>query len=217
MRHRAKVIFTVQQVSPVCRTVGRFVVHAHKGVNKVRFTGRVRGRKLVPGTYFLEGRTASGRPVQGLTLVVVEGSAPSRGELETLRSANVCPATNAFPRTSPFLSSPFFTGTFGTGGSAVPHSVTGSVTPDSQASGLGAGSSSTGRILVSAVERTARAIQPLLVALLAVAILLLGLASLPQAAVPEARFNYVLTRHRTELAAFGAAALVAVVIAFLIA
>jgi hypothetical protein len=70
---------------------------------------------------------------------------------------------------------------------------------------------------MSAVERTARAIQPLLVALLAVAILLLGLASLPQAAVPEARFNYVLTRHRTELAAFGAAALVAVVIAFLIA
>jgi hypothetical protein len=56
-----------------------------------------------------------------------------------------------------------------------------------------------------------------LVALLAIAILLLGLASLPQAAIPEARLNCVLARHRTELAALGAAALVAVVISFLIA
>jgi hypothetical protein len=47
--------------------------------------------------------------------------------------------------------------------------------------------------------------------------LLLGLASLPQAAISEARFSYVLARHRAELAALGAGAFAAVVIAFLIA
>jgi hypothetical protein len=211
------VIFTVRQVSPACRTVGRFVVHARKGVNRVRFTGRVGGRKLVPGTYFLEARTASGRVVQRVTLVVVNGLAPSSGELQALRRANVCPATNTFRTTSPFTTSPFFTGTFGSGAPAGDDGVSRSATPDNQSSGLGAGSSSTGRILASAVERTARAIQPVLVALLAVAIMLLGLASLPQAAIPEARVSYALARHRAELAAFGAAALAAVVIAFLIA
>jgi hypothetical protein len=218
MRHRAKVIFTVQELSPVCRTVGRFVVQARKGRNKVHFTGRVRGRKLAPGTYFLEARTASGRLVRGVTLVVVTGSAPSRGELRALRTANVCAATTSSASTSPFVTSPFFTGTFGVGSTGA-HSVSGPAAPNAntQSSGLGAGSSSTGRILASAVERTARAIQPVLVALLAISILLLGLASLPQAAIAEARLNYVLARHRTELAAFGAAALVAVVIAFLIA
>jgi hypothetical protein len=218
MRHRAKVIFTVQELSPVCRTVGRFVAQARKGRNKVHFTGRVRGRKLAPGTYFLEARTASGRLVRGVTLVVVEGSAPSRGELRALRTANVCAATSTFASTNPFVTSPFFTGTFGVGSTGTQSvSVPAAPNADTQSSGLGAGSSSTGRILASAVKRTARAIQPVLVALLAISILLLGLASLPQAAIPEARLNYVLARHRTELAAFGAAALVAVVIAFLIA
>jgi hypothetical protein len=217
MRHRGRVIFTVQQVSPACRTVGRFVVHARKGVNRVRFTGRVGRRSLVPGTYVLEARTASGRVVQRVTLVVVNGLAPSRGELEALRTANVCPATTGFDTTSPFTTGPFFTGAFGSGGPAGPDGASRSATPDTQSSGLGAGSSSTGRVLASAVERTARAIQPVLVALLGVAILLLGLASLPQAAISEARFSYVLARHRAELAALGAGAFAAVVIAFLIA
>jgi hypothetical protein len=208
------VIFTVQQVSPVCRTVGRFAVNAHRGVNRVRFTGRVGRRKLVPGTYYLEARTASGQVVQRVTVVVVNGSAPSRRRLETLQAANVCPAT-PLPQASPFTTNPLFTGgASDIGASAAPDNASRSLTPDTQSSGLGAGSSSTG--LASAVESTARAIRPALVALLAVAILLLGLASLPQAAFPDARVNYALARHRPQLMALGAAALVAVVISFLI-
>ena len=107
---------------------------------------------------------------------------------------------HGFDTTSPFTTGPFFTGAFGSGGPAGPDGTIRSATPETQSSGLGAGSSSTGRILASAVERTARAIQPVLVALLGVAILLLGLASLPQAAISEARFSYVLARHRAELA-----------------
>jgi hypothetical protein len=211
------VIFTVQQVSPVCRTVGRFAVNARKGVNRVRFTGRVGKRKLVPGTYYLEARTTSGQVVQRVTVVVVNGSAPSRRRLEALQAANVCPATSAFAQGNPFTTSPFFTGgAFEMGASAAPDKASRSLTPDTQSSGLGAGSSSTGTVLASAVENTARAIRPALVALLALAILLLGLASLPQAAFPDARFNYALARHRPQLAALGAAAFVAVVISFLI-
>jgi hypothetical protein len=64
-------------------------------------------------------------------------------------------------------------------------------------------------VLASAVEKTARAIQPLLIALLAASILLLGLASLPPGAVSEPRVHYALASHRVEIAALGAAALVA--------
>jgi hypothetical protein len=71
-------------------------------------------------------------------------------------------------------------------------------------------------VLASSVEKTARAIRPLLVALLALAILLLGVASLPREAVPELRMHYLLMRHRVELAGLGAAALVAVALAFLL-
>jgi hypothetical protein len=218
LRHRAKVIFTVQQVSPVCRTVGHFAVRARKGVNNVRFPGRVGGRKLVPGTYYLEARTALGEVVQRVTLVVVRASDPSPRKLEALRTANVCPATTVFTPTNPFSTSPFFTGgAFSIGGSAAPDRVSRSLTPVTQSSGLGAGSSSTGTVLASAVDRTARAIRPALVGLLAVAIVLLALASLPRAAFDDARLNYVLARHRGELAALGTATFVAVVLALLIA
>jgi uncharacterized membrane protein YciS (DUF1049 family) len=66
------------------------------------------------------------------------------------------------------------------------------------------------------VQRTVKALQPLLVALLAVAILLLGLGSLPRRALAEPRFNYLLAEHRTEIVALGATALVAVAVAFLL-
>ena len=209
----------MQQVSPVCRTVGHFAVQARKGVNRVRFNGRVGGKNLVPGTYYLEARTAVGQVVQRVIVVVVNGAGPpSRNKLEALRTANVCPTTSASTSANPFATSPFFTGgAFSIGATAAPDNVSRTVTPDPQSSGLGAGSSSTGRVLASAVESTVRAIRPALVALLVAAILLLAVASLPQATFSDPRLNHVLARHRTELVAFGAAAFVAVVIAFLMA
>lgn len=72
-------------------------------------------------------------------------------------------------------------------------------------------------MLGSTIQKTARAIRPVLVALLALAIVMLALASLPGFAVPEPRVNEVLARHRLEIAGLGAAALVAVALAFLLA
>jgi hypothetical protein len=73
-----------------------------------------------------------------------------------------------------------------------------------------------GGVLGSSVEETARAIRPLLVGLLAVAILLLGIASLPRVATPDSRAAFLLASHRGEIAGLGTAALVAVVIAYVL-
>ena len=70
-------------------------------------------------------------------------------------------------------------------------------------------------VLASTAEQAARAAKPLLVALLAVAILFLGLASAPGAAVVGPRLNDVLARHRLELVGLGVVALGGAAIALL--
>jgi hypothetical protein len=91
------------------------------------------------------------------------------------------------------------------------------LTPEhASAIGTPTGSNSRSGVLASTAEQAARAIRPVLVALLAASILLLGLASLPKPVVPGPRLNYVLAQHRVELVGLGAVALVGVVIAFIL-
>lgn len=194
LQQAGPVVFTVNEVSPACVGIGHFKVAGHAGLNRVRFAGVVHGRQLGPGTYRISIRTASRAVVRRVTLVIVAGSAPSRAELRSLRAANTCPGTTAPGSSSttpvmPNLPSP--PAQVAAAGFA-PH------VPDVHSG-----------VLASDVEKTAQAIQPLLIALLAASILLLGLASLPPGAVSEPRMHYALARHRVEIAALGAAALVA--------
>jgi hypothetical protein len=218
--HSSRVVVIVNQLAPACVGIGRFSVAAHAGVNHVRFAGRVHGRQLVPGTYRISVRTASGHVIRRITLVVVGGSAPSRGELRALRAANACHGGNA-PS-----SSAYSTGSGGGSTSATPPAGATAAMPAqplprpaTKPAGAGIGVPTpdiNSGVLASSVEKTAQAIRPLLVALLALSILLLGVASLPRVAVPEPRVHDLLARHRVEIAGLGAAALVAVAIAFLV-
>lgn len=207
-------VFTVNQVAPACIGIGHFTVKAHAGVNRVRFAGRVGGRPLEAGTYRIAARTPSGSVVRRLTLVVVT-TAPNVVQLRSLRTANVCAATTA-------LSGPLSVGAAGVAGDVRnPAGDRKAVTSRSgdvpQASGIPVGPPDVhSGVLGSAVEEAGQAIQPLFVALLAASMLLLGMASLPREAVPGPRFHDALVRHRLQLAALGAAALIAVALAFLL-
>jgi hypothetical protein len=202
------VIFTVTQVAPSCRLIGRFAVSGHAGVNRVRFAGRVGRKVLEAGTYRITARTRRGQAVQRVTIVVVNGQAPSLSQIAAARTQNVCRATGSFASGD--------SGILGfTSGAASLPAFGGPSQESHSASGATKGTPHSG-VLASTVEKTARALQPALIALLAAAILLLGLASLPRVAFAEPRFNDVLARHRGEIAGLGAVALVAVVIAFLV-
>jgi hypothetical protein len=209
----AVVIFTINQLSPACRGEGKFAVKGHAGLNRVRFAGRIHGRPLGPGTYRISARTRSGRVVQRTILVIVSGSAPSPAELAAARASNVCASASRIAA-----------GTAGTTGasSALPAGAVAAIAerssaPQQQASAtLATGANVHSGVLASAVERTARTVRPFLVALLALAIVLLSVASLPQAALPEPRMNELLARHRAEIAGLGAVAFVATVLAFLL-
>ena len=204
-------MFTVNQVSPACVGVGHFNVAGHAGLNRVRFAGVVNGRRLAPGTYRIAIRTASGRTVRRVTLVVVRGSAPSLDELHALRAQNACSGASSASSTTTSSSSSSASAAKPFGPQKLPQ-------PKTSAEGLAPrhGPHLHSGVLASSVEETARALQPALIALLAMAILLLGAASLPREAVPGPRAHDALARHRVELAGLGAAALVAVAVAFLL-
>jgi hypothetical protein len=160
-----RVVLTVTQVSPACVGIGHLSVRGHAGLNRLRFAGRVHGRRLPPGTYRTSIHTASGRVVRSLTLVVVDGSAPGRQELATLRAANTCPVEalaggTTFGTATPLAASQASQGSLSNpqqGWISTPHE------PNLHEGVLG-----------STVDKTARAIRPLLVALLAMSIVLLG-------------------------------------------
>jgi hypothetical protein len=201
------VVFTVRQVSPVCRVAERFTVKGHAGRNRVRVPAGAKPGQLGPGTYSIFARTRSGELIRRVTIVVVGGErVPSRHELAAALTSNVCAAATSFAAADISTGAP---------NQPVQRALSPGTTRLASGSDNGT-SSNSGAVLGSAVEKAAQTIRPLLVALLALSILLLAVASLPLMAVPEARTGDLLARHRTEIAGLGAAAFVAVLITFLL-
>ena len=180
-------------------------MQGHAGLNRVRFPGRAKHLQLGAGTYRISVRSPAGRLLRRVTIVVVEGGTPSSSELSSARAANVCTSANSLASA-------------GTAAGSTGASITSLSVGHPSASGAPAQGTSThsGAVLGTSAAKVARAIQPLLVALLSLAIVLLGLASLPRMAVPESRTSDLLARHRLEIAGLGAAAFAFVVIGFLL-
>jgi hypothetical protein len=197
--HSQRVFFVVQQVAPTCRTVDRFVVRGHAGRNRIRFPARPRRFRLVPGTYRISVQTRGGLLVQRVTIVVVDHGRPSRDEIAAARAANVCPAADN-------------TAASGTASGA---SNTSSLAGSSPSSSHDEAKSHPGAVLGASLARAARAIEPLLVGLLGLAIALLGIAALPRVATNGSAANDFLVRYRIAIAGLGATALTAAVIVLL--
>src|SRR4051794_33413986 len=185
----ARVVLVVKQVSPRCRIAGHFSVQGHAGLNRVRFPGRAKDLQLGAGTYRISARTRAGRLLRRVTIVVVEGGAPTSTELSSARAANVCTSVSSLASAGAAAGPTGASNTslFVGHASASGAPAQGTNTHSGAATGV-----ATGRVLGSTVAKAARAIQPLIVALLALAILLLGLASLPGMALPESRTSDLL-------------------------
>jgi len=201
------VTFTVLQVSPVCGVAGTFSVQGHRGLNRVRFNGRLRGRQLAPGTYRITAHSTGGVPVFHVTLVVVSAGVPSPSQLRVARRANVCGATLAASATRTSH-----------GFAAVSRSLPrrSSIVRHQNPSGTGPhGHRSAAPFSPARVSQNAA--NPFVIAAFGIAVLRLGLAALPQRAVPDPRLTDILARHRIEVALAGAAALAAALLALALA
>ena len=190
--------FSVRQVAPVCRTVGSFTVRARAGLNRLRFTGRVRGHRLRTGTYQIRARR--GKATIFRKILVVGHSSPA---------ANTCAGG----------SNAAFAGVAGGGASAGPG---GSAAAGKHASGREHGGSTPAPGKASGVlGAQASKILPgssktqfgLLIAL-ATAIFLLGLGALPRDVIPHPAAAAFVARHRTMVASTGFAVLAAFLTAY---
>jgi hypothetical protein len=95
LTRRALLRVTIVRVYPSCERVGSFRVRARRGVNRVRFNGRFRGRPLPEGTYrLLVQARGQERAAVSVTIVVTRGEA-SLAVLRRARSANSCSLAEA--------------------------------------------------------------------------------------------------------------------------
>jgi hypothetical protein len=90
LTRRAVVRFTIVRVHPSCKRIGSFTVRAGRGLNRVRFNGRYRGRPLAAGTYrLLVHARGQARAAAVVTIVVARGRVTS-ARLRRARNANSC-------------------------------------------------------------------------------------------------------------------------------
>ena len=194
------------QVSPNCRVEGRFVVGGHAGFNRVPFTGRLRGRALPAGTYRITARTRGGGTVLRATLVIVESGPPSPTELENARHADVCGAQAALASSR----------VSGNAAAAAPEqsgrASGGGQSGDREPGGV-AGASHTRAFPFSPAAVARNVANPFVIVALGLAVLLLGIAAVPERAIPDPQLTHVLVRHRAEVALAGAALLAAAIVA----
>jgi hypothetical protein len=194
----------IKQVSPLCKIADRFAVYGHAGLNRIRFPRPASRPQLEPGTYRITARTRAGRVVRRITIVVVDRSTPTREQIAAARASNVCSAGRLATAAS------------GSTGASNTSSLSSSQQRSFTPAQLPGQNTHSGAVLAASAERAARAIRPVIVALLAIAIVLLAIASLPPVAHSDSRANEVIAGHRVEIAGLGAAAFVAVLIALLL-
>jgi hypothetical protein len=203
LRRASLVELVVVEVAPACRRIGRVRMAGHQGVNRVRIQRRVGRHTLGPGTYRIQARTLpGGRTLARAELVVVRR--PARDEIASARGANTCAAAHG-------SSSGAVPPTLGTARAAAGpggHEPARAAQSKREERGvLGA------RFTRQAVEAV-RSIPPWLYAIVGLAIVLLGVASLPLSAVPTRRGAAALAENRAVIALGGAGILVAAMVAF---
>jgi uncharacterized membrane protein YgcG len=211
------VVFELVRVAPDCAVAGRFRISGRRGVNRVPFRGRVRGRALPPGTYRIRAYVR-GRAV-AQTRIVIFDRRPLPGEVAAARSSNACAREDSRGVTSSAGSA-----ADKSGGSASGNGASDVLRIEPRTERAGAGSHDRGRlaagVLGARFERATAAVKdvhPLLFLLLGFAIALLTLATVPLRYVPNARVAALLAYRRSALALTGAMMLTWVMVFYALA
>ena len=102
LKRAGKVLLVVRSAAGACEVLGRKRVAGVKGMNRVRFTGRVHGRPLAPGRYMIDVVVVRGRSHKRVGRVAVEIVRPGRHLTKAQRVAPVGVACTA-PGSSPSL------------------------------------------------------------------------------------------------------------------
>ena len=179
----------MRELAPVCRALGTYRLKARKGRNVLHLPARVKK----PGSYEFVGR-AHGRKVFSMDARVARG----RRVLLDATTTSVCPvpvASVVYTRPTPQLH--------------VKSASALSTLPKAIGSSPRGGSP---LLRAVSLQDAPASVRPLLFALLALAILLLGTAAAPQQVLPASRGAALIATRRAYLAAGGISLLVVVAV-----
>jgi hypothetical protein len=212
----------VRQEAPVCRVWETLTRRGERGLNRVRFVGRIDGKRLPPGRYRIRAeaiRDGKHNPLGAVTVVIAPRSQEivrARAERSTCESRisgvtdQEVAAANALLRTGTDTADDDLEVAAETtkerlrvaAGDDAPRdpddaSVAGSIpNPFREASGW---------------------LQPFVIGMLALAVILLQLVALPARMIPSTGAALFVSQHRPEFLAAGAAMIVVVGVAVLLA
>jgi hypothetical protein len=189
------VVFRVEELSPHCRYVGKFLVRGRSGRNVVRFRGRLRGRALPPGTYRVTAWVRGHRARQIKTTIVVFARPAGRAEIASARLRDTCEGATE----STGVGGPM-------GGVAGARASLGTTKGRRTHGPLGAA--------LGTLRAAADAVPLVFFAFAALAMLLLGVASMPQP-LGTSRAGALLVHHRGTIALAGAGVLITGLVAFI--
>jgi hypothetical protein len=174
----------------------------------VRFKGKLHDRQLAPGTYRIDARTLGGVGVLHVTLVIVGAGTPSAAELRAARQRDVCSGTLGTQST-------LTSGGFAAISRALHGPAKSSIVRNQNGTGPRGHRSSAAPFSSARISQNTT--NPFVIVAFGLAVILLGLAALPQYAVPDPRLSDILVRHRGEVAMAGAGALAAALLALALA
>lgn len=188
-----RVLVSVRELAPVCRTLGAYRLKARKGANTLRLPARIKR----PGSYELVGRV-HGHKLFTLRARVAQG----RRVLLHAATTSVCPSSTAPIQFASIVSTQHVPQLH------VKHATARSSLPPI------ASPPPAGNPIVQAVslKDAPASVRPLLFALLALAIVLLATAAAPQQLLPAGRAAAVIATRRGYFAAAGIALLVVVAV-----
>ena len=181
-----------------CGGTASLTLRGHRGLNRVRFTGRIGRHRLAPGTYRIRVRS-HGRTLLRKTLIVGDGLASCTVEREL--------DAVSFPGASLFTGTPSSPGAHSDADAARAAAPALTARPHHEGV-LGA---TAARVLPNS-----RAARIALLAVLALAVLLLVIGALPERMVPHPAAAVFLARERFLFAASGLAVLTGVMVVYLI-
>jgi hypothetical protein len=89
LKRAGAVLLVVRSAHGACEVIGRRRVAGVRGLNRVRFTGRVHGRPLAPGRYVIDVVVVRGKSHKRVGRVAVEIVRPGRHLTKAQRGAPV--------------------------------------------------------------------------------------------------------------------------------
>jgi hypothetical protein len=224
LRRPALIRLLIRQEAPSCRVWGTLERHGERGFNRVRFVGRLHGKRLPPGTYRIRAEAVRGENEKALGTVTVVIPSRSR-EVQRLRpQKSTCDSAISEVADEEADAADALLRTGGGSGGDEPEEVAAATAEaEEERPRVAAGGNppphkddtSFGGTLPNPFAEAPGWLQPFMFGMLAVALILLQLGMLPVSVIPSGGAAAFVARRRPALVGAGAGLLGALGVAAL--